>query len=776
MPYEIRGKCIYKKDGGAKVGCTNGDVHKYMAALHANVTSESENLQELRKYVRKVLSESLMGEDYPSQFNMDTFKSLKTFKERIEYCEANLKRIGGGSSRIAYQIDNDKVLKLAKNKKGLAQNETEIDRGQDSYFSNILANVFDYHPDGLWVEMEKAIPINKYEFRRLTDFDINDVAKYLINFQEENSGKKNIYHLQKPLLDRLDADEFIQHLREFVAGTDAQAADLGQATSYGIVRRDNHNELVLIDFGLTQDIYKQHYAESIEENKQKKLECPKLKLTQEIIDEVNKFETSEQLLRAGGLSIEATDRAAFGFTSEDVKILMPNKFHIKWKEDWGNVKWEQEKSGLSKVAYAKKINLEEPIDVSYENGKFYVEDGHHRLYAASVLKKPLNVSLQIKDNPITKLAPNLGYDDFHRCIFNQVKGMKKNVVREDNGRELGKSLSQKTTNPYVVIYRAAPMSANEFFDKDYVTLSKKFAIEHAESNHVYHEEAYHVIQALVPTKDVYDAYNPGEYFYSGPNKKAKEIYVLKGPFEYEGLDESTNKHNEYQKPYKFYLLCDELCNKEGVEVKNQMIADASPISRKTFEKNCAYANELFDYESQMRDDPSHGFYKSKVKGAPCLYMQYAGFEFIFLKGYKGGKEYWLEDLNESVLSEGPIWNQGGILLVKGAAMENGLQRLYAVATRNIIELPNGAKMAILSEEFYRLKYDGDGNLKAFRVAWKNEPSLAKMLSFKNHKISVVLNNNKTPFHWETLQFKNVGMMLNKIGSQILRSNNVDFFG
>lgn len=42
MPYEIKGKCIYKKDGGAKVGCTKGDVHKYMAALHANV-DETEN-------------------------------------------------------------------------------------------------------------------------------------------------------------------------------------------------------------------------------------------------------------------------------------------------------------------------------------------------------------------------------------------------------------------------------------------------------------------------------------------------------------------------------------------------------------------------------------------------------------------------------------------------------------------------------------------------------------------------------------------------------------
>lgn len=37
MPYEVRGKCIYKKDGGTKVGCTKGSVKKYLAALHANV-------------------------------------------------------------------------------------------------------------------------------------------------------------------------------------------------------------------------------------------------------------------------------------------------------------------------------------------------------------------------------------------------------------------------------------------------------------------------------------------------------------------------------------------------------------------------------------------------------------------------------------------------------------------------------------------------------------------------------------------------------------------
>lgn len=44
MPYKIKGKCIYKKDTGKKVGCTTGSVKKYMKALHANV---KESLDEI---------------------------------------------------------------------------------------------------------------------------------------------------------------------------------------------------------------------------------------------------------------------------------------------------------------------------------------------------------------------------------------------------------------------------------------------------------------------------------------------------------------------------------------------------------------------------------------------------------------------------------------------------------------------------------------------------------------------------------------------------------
>jgi cytochrome P450 len=36
MPYTVKGKCVYKKEDGSKVGCTKGSVNKYLGALHAN--------------------------------------------------------------------------------------------------------------------------------------------------------------------------------------------------------------------------------------------------------------------------------------------------------------------------------------------------------------------------------------------------------------------------------------------------------------------------------------------------------------------------------------------------------------------------------------------------------------------------------------------------------------------------------------------------------------------------------------------------------------------
>ena len=104
-------------------------------------------------------------------------------------------------------------------------------------------------------------------------------------------------------------------------------------------------------------------------------------------------------------------------------------------------------------------------------------------------------------------------------------------------RELGKPLSSKMSQSRVTIYRAVVSGVTTINDMDYVTLSRKFAVEHAESNTIVNDEVHDVIGVEVSTGDVYDATNPGEYFYSSESPaNATVLYTAKG-YDYEGWEE-----------------------------------------------------------------------------------------------------------------------------------------------------------------------------------------------------------------------------------------------
>lgn len=72
MPYTVKGKCVYKKDGGAKVGCTKGDVNKYLAALHANADESvkpTETLTETNK-IKGGKADNMTVKDIADKFDI----------------------------------------------------------------------------------------------------------------------------------------------------------------------------------------------------------------------------------------------------------------------------------------------------------------------------------------------------------------------------------------------------------------------------------------------------------------------------------------------------------------------------------------------------------------------------------------------------------------------------------------------------------------------------------------------------------------------------------
>jgi hypothetical protein len=59
MPYKAKGKCVYKKDTGKKVGCTKGSVKKYLAALHIN--AKESTLPSFKDYQKATYKETFLN-------------------------------------------------------------------------------------------------------------------------------------------------------------------------------------------------------------------------------------------------------------------------------------------------------------------------------------------------------------------------------------------------------------------------------------------------------------------------------------------------------------------------------------------------------------------------------------------------------------------------------------------------------------------------------------------------------------------------------------------
>jgi hypothetical protein len=160
-------------------------------------------------------------------------------------------------------IDSEKVLKLAKNQKGLAQNEVEIQYGNEGYLEDIVAKVYDYDENNLWLEMQLAKKLTKSIFKKITGFNFDDFAAAVYNYgiDSGNAGrhaqKRNV---DKEVVEQMWENEFTYGIFDFIGNYGVPVGDLTRLNSYGVVSENGVERVVLIDYGLTHDVYKSFYS------------------------------------------------------------------------------------------------------------------------------------------------------------------------------------------------------------------------------------------------------------------------------------------------------------------------------------------------------------------------------------------------------------------------------------------------------------------------------------------------------------------------------------
>lgn len=211
-------------------------------------------MEQLRKIIREHV-EDILSEDYPSSFNFYEFNSIKSYNGKLKYANERLEKLGSGSARVVYKVDDEKVLKIAKNKKGIAQNSVEAEGWLQNY--GIVAKIFDSDTDDFWIEMEWAKKISPKRFKEITGVDIKKLWDYL--FYDKSNYRQKMGLTQEEI-DYMNENEFVVDLMSFIHDRDmVYPGDFGRISTYGEVMREGSPTIVLIDFGLSSSVYYDYY-------------------------------------------------------------------------------------------------------------------------------------------------------------------------------------------------------------------------------------------------------------------------------------------------------------------------------------------------------------------------------------------------------------------------------------------------------------------------------------------------------------------------------------
>lgn len=198
--------------------------------------------------------------DYPAGWDMEHFKALPSYKARGQYAKQRLGKLGIGSARVVFEINDTTVLKLARNHKGLAQNELESDISNFGY--DFVAKVFESEKNFLWIESEKARKMKKPEFKRLTGYPFESYTNALVNESlKMRHGRTGMYlPVDAEYADDIYDSELFNEILSFIADYDILPQDFRRLSSWGVVNRDGQDVPVLIDYGISSTIYNDLYV------------------------------------------------------------------------------------------------------------------------------------------------------------------------------------------------------------------------------------------------------------------------------------------------------------------------------------------------------------------------------------------------------------------------------------------------------------------------------------------------------------------------------------
>jgi hypothetical protein len=203
----------------------------------------------------------------PDDWDKEAINNLSSFSNIIKSILLQAKKLGAGSSRIAFEVNQpgfeNTVIKVAKNIKGLAQNSLEAEIASKSYYDHIVpklidedtySSTFEKTSKPLWIQTEKA---EKASPKKIKDYLGIDMHYSLEHYFRNNSQHQTriSFAVDEKDKTKLDENERIQDMLSLMYDYDLSAGDLARVANLGFIDK----ELVIIDTGASKDVINTYY-------------------------------------------------------------------------------------------------------------------------------------------------------------------------------------------------------------------------------------------------------------------------------------------------------------------------------------------------------------------------------------------------------------------------------------------------------------------------------------------------------------------------------------
>lgn len=213
-----------------------------------------------RIYITESQYKRIFKEAAFDDFNVEQLRQIKSLKGREQFCRRMLgKPIGRGSSRLVFQISDEKVLKLAMNRKGLAQNAAEADWGAQRY--GVLPTLFEDDDNGWFIVTEYVLPAKEDDFEYCLGITFEEYCQFVIFAFNQYSRRKYQCSMENSRFQELlENSEWLEKLYGYLTDYQPPFGDLTAINNLGLCNRNGEAEIVILDSGLTNEIWNEYYS------------------------------------------------------------------------------------------------------------------------------------------------------------------------------------------------------------------------------------------------------------------------------------------------------------------------------------------------------------------------------------------------------------------------------------------------------------------------------------------------------------------------------------